>query len=142
MDSIHIYLSGGMSGLNLEEQTKWRRQVQDAIKYEGHDLLKTPLFFDPTQYYSIFSHDHKTEKEAMNFDLYNLRKSDIVIVNFNAPNSIGTAMELMLAKECNIPIIGLNKNNETLHPWLVECVDRMCDNMRELVDYTVNYFLK
>ena len=142
MEVVKVYLSGGMSELSLEEQTKWRNKVQNAIKYGDFDLNKNVVFFDPTQYFSIFTSEHKSEREAMNFDLYNLRKSDLVIVNFNAPKSIGTAMELMLAKELNIPIVGLNKDGVELHPWLIECTDRMCTDMKELVNYIVDFYLK
>jgi hypothetical protein len=78
----------------------------------------------------------------MEFDLYNLRKSNLVVVNFNAPQSIGTAMELMVAKENKIPVIGLNKDETKLHPWLIECCTRICDSFREIVNHVVNFYLK
>ena len=140
METVKIYLSGAMSELSLEEQSQWRKRVMDAIKY-GYDYEKKPIFFNPVNYYNFVDKQYKTEKEIMEFDLYNLRNSDIVIVNFNDPKSIGTAMELMLAKEMCIPVIGLNLNNEELHPWLVECVTRMCSNLKETVEYTVNFYL-
>lgn len=142
MDSCKIYLAGGMSGLTLEEQTDWRRRFCDAIKYGDYDYEKTVSFFDPTQYYSLSDPTHKTEREAMDFDLYNLRRSNIVVVNFNSPNSLGTAMELMLARELKKPVIGLNKDGHILHPWLVECTTRVCNDMRELVSHIVEYYLK
>lgn len=142
MDSVQIYLSGAMSGISLEEQTRWRKQIQDAIKYGDYDCFYKPIFFDPTQRYSVFEQEHKSEREAFEYDLNALRKSDLVIVNFNNPNSIGTAMELILAKEHLIPVIGLNKDKAELHPWLKECCTRICDDMRELVDYVVEFYLK
>ena len=51
-------------------------------------------------------------------------------------------MELMLAKELHIPVIGLNKDNMELHPWLIECTTRMCDDLRELVEHVVEFYLK
>ena len=77
----------------------------------------------------------------MEFDLYELRKSDVVVVNYGNPQSIGTAMELMLAKEYNIPVIAINKDGYELHPWIKECITRECDSMKEAVEYLVNYFL-
>ena len=141
MERVKIYLSGAMTGVSFEDQTKWRNKIANAIKYGGYDYTKTPIFFDPTKYYVPSETFHKSEKEAMNFDLYNLRNSNLMIVNFNSPSSIGTAMELMLAKELKIPVIGINSNNEDIHSWLLECVDRMCDDIREVVEYTVEYFL-
>lgn len=140
-ENLKIYISGGMTGLSLEEQTKWRKQFCDAIKYGDYEYTKKPIFFDPTQRYSVFVKEHKSEREAFEYDLYNLRNSDLVVVNFNSPNSLGTAMELILAKELKIPVIGLNKNVEDLHPWLIECCTRICDDMRECVSHVVDFYL-
>lgn len=142
METVKIYLSGGMSNVSWEEQTKWRKQIQDAIKFGDYDYSKKPIYFDPTQYYNFEEELHKSEREAMEFDLNALRKSDLIVVNFNESKSIGTAMELMLAKELRIPIIGLNKEQKEIHPWLLECCTRMCDDMRELVSHIVDFYLK
>lgn len=141
MDSFQIYLSGGMSGLTQEEQLKWRNQIENAINYGEYDLSVKPVFFSPPKYYAIDSDDYKTEREAMDYDLYKLRSSNMVIVNFNVPNSLGTAMELMLARELHIPVIGLNKDGVELHPWLVECCTRICSSTRELVNHVVHFYL-
>ena len=141
MNNYCIYLSGAMSNLSFEEQNKWRQQVKDAILYSDYDLKKNPVFFNPVDYFNFEIKEHKTEKEPFEYDLHQLRNSDLVIVNFNAPNSIGTAMELMLAYELRIPVIGLNKDGVELHPWLEQCCMRICTNMRELCDYVVKFFL-
>ena len=141
MESVRIYLSGGMGSLSFEEQSKWRQQIINAVKYGDYDCSKKAHFFNPVSYYNFQEKRHKSEREVMEFDLYNLRNSDLVIVNFNKPSSIGTAMELMLAKELKIPIVGWNSSGETLHTWLEECVTRMCDNIREVVEHTVEFYL-
>lgn len=141
MGSVKIYLSGGMGALSFEEQSKWRRQIMDAIKFGDYDYEKKPTFFNPVNFYNFEEKYQKTEREVFEFDLYNLRNSDLVIVNFNDPKSIGTAMELMLAKERNIPIIGFGANDREIHPWLLECCTRMCSNLREVVEHVVNFYL-
>lgn len=141
MERCKIYLSGGMGNLSFEEQSKWRSQIMNAIKFGDYDYEKKPLFFDPTQYYNFEDERHKSEREVLEFDLHNLRNSDLVIVNFNDPNSIGTASELAIAKELHIPIVGINKNNQELHPWLIEFTTRMCESIREAVDYVVEFYL-
>lgn len=140
MENVKIYLSGAVSGLSFEERNKWRLQIIKAIKY-NNEWEKNPIFFNPVDYYNFEEVQHKTEKEIMEFDLYNLRNSDLVVVNFNEPKSIGTAMELMLANELHIPIIGLNKDKKELHPWLECCCNRICDDIRELVSHVVEYYL-
>ena len=142
METFSIYLAGGMSGLTLEDQTRWRNRFRDAIKYGGYEFDKRVKFFSPPDYYNFDEKHHKSEREIMDFDLYNLKRSDLIVVNFNAPESIGTAMELMVARENKIPVIGLNNDGVELHPWLSECCTRICDNFRELVEHATNFYLK
>ena len=141
MSLVRVYLSGGMGNLSFEEQSKWRMQIVNAIKYGEYDYEKKVAFFNPVNYYNFQEVRHKSEREAMEFDLYNLRNSDLVIVNFNDHKSIGTACELILAKELHIPVIGINKDNQELHPWLVECTTRMCSSIREAVEHVVEFYL-
>ena len=138
-----IYLSGGMGNLSFEEQVSWRNEFKDTLleKAKEHESVFKPLFFNPPYYYSTLSKNHKSEREAMEYDLFRLRESNVVVVNFNQPNSIGTAMELILAKELHIPVIGLNKDHLILHPWLQECCTRICDTMNEVVTHVYEYYL-
>ena len=140
METVKIYLSGGMGSLSMEEQSKWRLQIIEEIKFNC-DCEKKPIFFNPVDYYNFEEKRYKTEKEVVEFDLNALRHSDLVIVNFNDPKSLGTCAELAIAYEKHIPIIGINKSGVELHPWLVEFTTRMCDSVREAVDYTVDLFL-
>lgn len=141
LETVKIYLSGGMGAVSWEEQTKWRHQIKNAIKFGDYEYEKKPIFFDPTFFYNFEEEKHRNEKEIMNFDLNALRKSDLVIVYFNDPKSIGTAMELMLARELHIPVVGICKENIKIHPWLEESVDRMCLDIREAVEYTTEFYL-
>lgn len=141
MGDFKVYLAGSMCGISFEEQSKWRRQIRDAITYGGYDYEKKPYFFNPVNYYNFQEVKYKSELEVMEFDLYNLRKSDLVIVNFNNVNSIGTAMELAIAHELKIPVIGWNSSGEELHPWIKNCVSRLCENIQEVVEYVVEFYL-
>ena len=140
MEKVKIYLSGAMGSLSYEEQSKWRNQVIDAIKY-NYDCAKQPIFFNPVNYYNFEEVRYRSEREVMEFDLYNLRNSNLVVVNFNDIKSIGTAMELMLAKEYHIPVIGFGVNGQNIHPWLLECCTRVCDSLKETVEHVVAFYL-
>ena len=141
MEVCRIYLSGGMGSLSMEEQSKWRNQIVNAIKFGDYHCEKKPMFFNPVNYYNFEEKRHKTEKEIVEFDLNAIRNSDLIIVNFNDPKSIGTCAELAIAYDRHIPIIGINKDGIELHPWLVEFTTRMCNDVREAVQYTVDFFL-
>lgn len=141
METVKIYLSGSMSGVSFEEQSKWRKQVINAILFGDYHWEKKPIFFNPVDYYNFTEVRYKSEREVVEFDLNALRKSDLVIVNFNDPKSLGTCAELAIAYEMKIPVIGINKDKKELHPWLVEFTTRMCDDIREVVSHVVEFYL-
>ena len=140
MEKVKIYLSGGMGNLNYEEYSEWRLQIIHAIKY-NNECEKKPIFFNPVDYYNFEEKLQKSEREVFEFDLNALRHSDLIIVNFNDPKSIGTAMELVLAKEMHIPVIAYGVNGQNIHPWLLECCTRVCDDIREVVSHVVEFYL-
>ena len=142
-DKLKVFLSGGMTGLTEEEASGWRTsfKLNNAVQDD------TPfIFIDPTYYY--FPTDKTTqeyEKEAMNYDLYLVKHSDLIIVNFNSLSSIGTAQELMLAYTLNKPIIGMIPEDryEQLHPWYKEeCMKIFkykSNELEETVDKIMRY---
>lgn len=140
METVHIYLSGGMGSLSFEEQSKWRQQVIDAIRY-NYECEKKAIFFNPVNYYNFEEIRYKTQREVMEFDLNALRNSDLIIVNFNDPKSLGTCSELAIAYDMKKPIVGINKDDKPLHPWLYEFTTRMCSSLREVVEYVVEFYL-
>lgn len=129
-----------MSGVSFEEQSRWRRQVQDAIKF-NYDCEKKPIFFDPVKYFNFTEKRHQSEYEVMEFDLNGVRNSDLIIVNFNDPKSLGTCAELAIAYEMKIPIVGINKDGQELHPWLECFCNRMCYSLKEAVEYVWEFYL-
>lgn len=139
METVKIYLSGSMMGSSWEDQTEWRKQVTEIINNSCYE--KKPEFFDPTKFYNFKEKHQKSEREVMEFDLYNLRNSDLVIVNINNQWSLGTMCELILAKEHRIPVIGWNSCGEELHPWLSECVTRMCDDISDAIEHVIDFYL-
>lgn len=140
MEAIRIYLSGSMSDVSFEEQSRWRQQIQDAINF-NYDCNKKVSFFNPVNYFNFEEVRYKSEREVMEFDLNGLRNSDLVIVNFNDPKSLGTCAELAIAYEMKIPIVGINKDNKELHPWLECFCNRICGNIKEAVEYVVDFYL-
>lgn len=112
----------------------------DAVRF-NYDCSKKPIFFNPIDYYSFEEVRYKTQREVMNFDLNALRNSNLVIVYFNDPSSLGTCAELAIAYDMKIPIIGINKDNKELHPWLECFCDRICESLKEAVEYVVEFYL-
>lgn len=130
-----VYLSGGMADMSFDESNEWRKYMEHELGYDAD-------VFNPNWYYNYANpYDYDSDKEVRDFDLYHLRNSDLVIVNFNSPKSIGTAQEMALANEWRIPIIGLNESGAEIHPWLsLEC-SKIFSDADNLIDYVKTYYL-
>ena len=124
-----IFLSGGMTNLTANEAGEWREELTDILKYDFE-------IFNPT----IMAEDADADdREVWQYDLHNLKESDVVVVNFNDTTSIGTAQEVGLAYSMGIPIIGIvdQYKLKILHPWLkMECSTLFVDNDE---DYTEEF---
>lgn len=138
---MKIYLAGKMSGLNKIERTRWRQNVQQYFYTRSMNHIKV---ISPCDFYDIDTVDLHliTEKEIKLFDLGQVRTSNVILVNLTYPDSIGTAMELMLAEELHIPIIafGVVASNP-VHPWITESVTKFCDTYQEACDYITKYYI-
>lgn len=144
-----IFLSGGITGLDNEDCKKWRDYVTRRFLYyciPDFVIVNQMNHFNPNEETS-----DSLEKEAMMYDLHHLRTSDVVIVNLDKTDSIGTAQELMLAYELHIPIIGFIKesNLSKIHPWiqtevgtLFTYVDdsELNDVLESVIYYVKNYY--
>lgn len=145
MKQLFVYLAGGMGKFGKEEFDKantWRMLVKQFL--ENNEYEVEVHCTNPNDYFS-FTDDtpqYKLEREVMEFDLNRLRKSDLIIVNFNDMYSLGTMAEIAIAYEKKIPIIGLDVDKQELHPWQIEMTNRIFDNMSELFEYLENFYLR
>lgn len=144
MNNYAIYLSGGMQSFgkdNFNKSNDWRKYCKNAL--ENCECDYKVKVFNPNDYFNFCDEpQYKSEREVMNYDLHNLRKTDLVIVNFNEPKSIGTACELAIAHDIGIPIIGVNENSAELHPW-IECMcERIFKDIDEMLGYVEDFYLK
>ena len=141
MDTFTIYLAGAMSGLSFEEQNNWRENVKSKLE-EGYSEYHVNCI-NPVDYYNFQDSPKRydTELEIMQFDLYKLKHSDLVIVNFNCPKSIGTAMEIATAYELRIPVIGLKDKSTKLHPWQECMCSKMFTSLDKMLYYVQDFYL-
>ena len=144
MKEYKIYLSGGMQKFgkeNFNKSNDWRKYCKTALETcvcdykvkvcNPNDLFN---FKDKSQYTS--------QREVMNLDIHKLRQSDLVIVNFNDKWSLGTMSEIAIAYDRCIPVIGINPDNQDLHPWQ-ECIcERIFNNIDEMLDYIQDFYLR
>lgn len=141
MRKFKIYTAGKMTGLSYDEQMGWRRKVRRAFKNRNVTVVEPPLYYQPE------GHLHHKEREAMLWDLWQIRTSDIVIVDLsNIGMSIGTHMELGYAECMNqtgdhpIYIIGFGEPDVN-HPWIDEVCFRRENTLEAALEYIAEYLL-
>lgn len=125
----------------FNEANEWRVCLKEKIEDMSNGKVKC---CNPNDHFSFLDdYAYESEKETMLYDLDKVRKSNLIIVNFNDPKSIGSACELAIAYELKIPIIGLCENGEEkmLHPWLREFCNRIFKNKEDLILYVIKNYI-
>lgn len=145
MRQLFVYLAGGMGKFGKEEFDKantWRMLTKQFLENNTYNVEVHCT--NPNDYFSFADDvkEYESEFEVMEFDLNRLRKSDLVIVNFNDMWSLGTMAEIAIAYDRKIPIIGLDVDNQELHPWQIEMTNRIFNNISELFEYLENFYLR
>ena len=125
---------------NFDEGNLWRIKCKNVENFEGNYNVKV---VNPNDYFNFKEEPpaYKTQREIMEFDLNKVRNSDLIIVNFNDMYSLGTMSEIAIAYEKRIPIIGLDTDNQNLHPWQIEMTNRIFSNIDEMLNYIKYYYL-
>jgi len=131
-----IYLAGQMSGLSLKEMSEWRKEATTLLE-ENFKVISPINFYnfeiDPSNY---------TDKEVKEFDLLAVKKSDIVLINFDYPKSIGSAIEIHMAHDVwGIPVIAFGGKNVYIHPWMKVSVTKWCDTLEDAVNHILSFYL-
>lgn len=142
MTDIKIYLSGGMESFgkdNYEKSNNWRLDVKDWIEKMTDNKVKV---FNPNDHWN-FTMDESTinERECMDYDIWQLRNSDLVIYNNNDPYSRGSMAEIAIAYERKIPIIILNEDDNALHCWMKCMSNRVFDDREDMMYYLAEHYL-
>lgn len=131
---IQIYLSGAMKNV---EDTGWRERFIAG----AYNLLGISVF-NPACYYNYTDKVGSTVKECMNYFLHRIRSADVVVVNLDhSDESPGTLVELAVAHEHHVPIIGFT-TGKGVYNWALEFCDKVFENntAEDILDYINIYY--
>ncbi len=140
-----IYTCGGMGKFgkeNFDKGNVWRRYCKQAL--ETYECEYRVRVINLNDYFNFIDEppQYKSQSEVMNLDLHKLRNSDLIIVNFNDMYSLGSMAELAIAHERRIPVIGLDIDNQTLHPWQQCMCERIFNDLDKMLDYIQDFYLR
>lgn len=126
------------------EGNKWREEVKKKL-FRLADLygaIKKTVTINPNNHFSFLDNTtYTSQREIKEFDIYKATHSDLVIVNFLVPDSIGTSKEIAICHYKGIPVIGLNEQKLDLHPWDIDDCNRIFNDMDEMLEYVVKHYL-
>ena len=133
MSNYHktFYLGGGMTNLPPDERNGWRVEMEELFSEYYHVNV-----FNPCNHWDVDGFI-ANDREVMNYDLRKLKNSDVLVVNFNDPASLGTMAEIATAYEVRIPIIGIcpAENWGDVHPWAKLMCDRVFETIEDAYEY-------
>ena len=126
---------------NFDKGNAWRSYCKTVLEDCECDYIVKAI--NPNDYFNFLDTPPKyqSQKEIMELDLLKVRRSDLIIVNFNDKWSLGSMSEMAIAYEKRIPIIGLNIYGEKLHPWQIEMCARIFNDIDEMIQYVKDYYL-
>ena len=135
MKKINIYLAGGMEGISYDDSCSWRVDIANKLHHWCH-------VFNPWDHVSDFKEFAMEDREAMDYDIYQLLHSDIMIMNINNKFSVGTNAEMGIAYTHKIPILSIHENTtEELHPWQKCMSTKIFKNIDDVVSYIAQHYV-
>ncbi len=136
MSKLKVYAGGKMSGLKFTEMYNWRLELKEKLGEHFHVINPVDYYnfeLDPTTY---------TDGEVKDFDLCAVKLSDIFVANLTYPDSIGTAMEMIMAHDVwKIPVIAFGGELKQVHPWMRCCITKYCASLDDAVSYIKDFYL-
>lgn len=138
-----VYLAGIIGNSTYKQATEWREYVtrQCTRLYGTEVVCKSPMRFkehlDASEETLDFVYQEQllsSAKAIVSRDLNDVRNSDLVLAKLDTEIiSIGTSMEIAIAAELRIPIIGVfskDANNiYNKHPFIQELVNFKTDDL-------------
>ena len=141
MSELKIYTIGAIKDVSLDEAMAWRDEL--SLWFETHSDKKMKLIHPPL-FYNYERKNHKTEKEIKDWELTQLKKCSVAVVNLDKINdSVGSHYELATADMINrmggdIFIIGFG-NTENVHPWILDSMFRIEESIADIGYYILDY---
>lgn len=147
MKKLKIYLAGAMGKCKtFEEMNAWRVKVKEDLKLVAELSDCDIEVINPVDYYNYYTNKHQTEEEVEEFDLAHVISSDIIVVNLTGlATSDGTKIELHDANYHNkIPVIAFGGKElyEELHPWIKKDVTRVEEDIKDVVLYIRDFYMR
>ena len=128
-----VYLSGPIMDEAEGTAREWRETAKELLK-DRFRLL------DPMRR-KFVDRQVDSANEIVEFDLQDVRNSDIVLVNYNRP-SIGTSMEVFYAShdQGKFVVAFSPLEYKDCSPWMARFCTKILPSLEEAVEYIITHF--
>lgn len=146
MKEYKIYTAGKMAGLTYNEMMMWREHIEELVAERTSKIIK---FIHPPKYFLPGNYTKKFEGKVKEWDINQVKNSDIVIVNLDGVNSsAGTHFELSMVDAINsmtdrhIFVVAVGEEKSGLHPWIEDSIHYRAKSFDDAAEYIVMYLLE
>ena len=122
MPNIKVYMAGPIAGCTDEECKDWRNAIKEVFPNAIDPMVRD--YREATGHYF---------REVVDLDKRDMRKSDVVLVNYVKP-SVGTSMEVLYAWTIGKPIVVVRAIGTKLSPWLIYHSTTIVDSFSEAIE--------
>ena len=128
-----VYLSGPIMDEAEGTAREWRETAKELLQ-DRFRLL------DPMRR-KFVDRQVDSANEIVEFDLQDVRNSDIVLVNYNRP-SIGTSMEVFYAShdQGKFVVAFSPLEYQDCSPWMARYCTKILPSLEEAVEYIITHF--
>ncbi|MFA7691439.1 MAG: nucleoside 2-deoxyribosyltransferase [Candidatus Hydrogenedentales bacterium] len=128
-----IYLCGPIMDATSGESKTWRQRTKERLA--GKFIVLDPMRRN------FRDREIDSSNEIVEFDLQDIRNSDILLVNYSKP-SIGTSMEVFYASHSQGKfVIAFSPYTfKDMSPWMVKYCTKILSNLEEALDYIETHF--
>jgi nucleoside 2-deoxyribosyltransferase len=133
MSAKRIYLCGPIMDCTATETKDWRTRAKERLA--GRFILLDPMRR------SFRDHEIDSANEIVEFDLQDIRDSDLLLVNYSKA-SVGTAMEVFYASHDlgRFVIAFAPFSFKDCSPWMVRYCTRITPTLDAALDYVEKHF--
>lgn len=137
---MKVYLGGQITGLTFDEARQWRLHATAKLEEYGITALDPLREKEHLASSDVLTPWFDGGSEAVQRDLWDIRRSDIVLLNFENCDhrSIGTCAEMGYAFSSGCAEIVVVRNTETYdHVFVDYMADRTFDHLRGALEYII-----
>lgn len=137
MKRLNIYLSGATKQVD-ESFQNWRDKCFNFYLNGYYPKLN---FVDPISYFNYTNKQPNTDKQCLDFFMWQIEHCDVLLINLDQSNSsCGSCMEVEHAFCNGIPIVAFGMNPETWYNWAETRSSVIFDTLEEAVIYINDFY--